>query len=225
MYVMLPHVKKFCLFATTFLSLLTNVETFANGSSDDVAIAEKPVITEIHLGNPEAENKIEIYISPSCLHCGQFIVETLEEFMHQLDHKTEVLLKFLPTSAKDVFIMKLLQHEAKDEKSYYDIYKNYIKRAIATVNFVKPTKEQISLYKGSVKDPEMIKFQVVASEFGFSDKKIVDAFPDPKMQEPFEHTLMQTYSERVRIISKLTNTKQLDLPLIVKDGKISKSLR
>ena len=217
--------KKFCFFVATFLSISTNIEIFANSSSNDAITENKLVITEIHLGSPEAESEIEIYISPSCLHCGQFVVETLEKFINRLDHKTGVLLRFLPTSAKDVFMMKLLQHEAKDEKSYYDIYKNYIKRAIATVNFVKPTKRQISLYKGSAKDPEMIKFQVVASEFGFSDKKIVDALPDPKMQESFEHTLMKTYSEQVRVISKLTNTKQLDLPLIVKDGKISKSLK
>ena len=188
------------------------------------ALEKEKFITEISLGNLEAEDKIDIYISPSCLHCGQFVAEDLEEFMDKHSAEIKVSIKFLPTSAKDVFIMKLLQNEAQDEKSYFAIYKKYIKRAIATINFVHPNEKQKVLYIGSPKDPEMIKFQVVASEFGFSNKKIVEAFPDPQMDKPFESAIMRSYAERVNIISKLINTKQLDLPLIIKDEKVLKNL-
>ena len=70
----------------------------------------------------------------------------------------------------------------------------------------------------------MIKFQVVASEFGFSDQKIVNAYPDPKMSQQFEHTIMQVYEKRINEITKLVKTKQLDLPLIVKNQKVYTSL-
>ena len=198
--------------------------SFVNSREIKEAINNRNIITEINIGNKDSQNEIEIYISPSCLHCGQFIADDLEKFTRDCGDKAKIVLKFLPTSAKDIFIMKLLQNEAKDERAYFSIFKNYIKRAIATINFVKPTKKQLILYKGSVKDPEMIKFQVVASEFGFSDQKIVNAYPDSKMSQPFEHTIVQTYEKRINEIRKLVKTKQLDLPLIVRNQEIYTSL-
>ncbi len=198
--------------------------SFVNSREIKEAINNRNIITEINIGNKDSQNEIEIYISPSCLHCGQFIADDLEKFTRDCGDKAKIVLKFLPTSAKDIFIMKLLQNEAKDERAYFSIFKNYIKRAIATINFVKPTKKQLILYKGSVKDPEMIKFQVVASEFGFSDQKIVNAYPDSKMSQPFELTIVQTYEKRINEIRKLVKTKQLDLPLIVRNQEIYTSL-
>ena len=198
--------------------------SFVNSTEIKEAINNRNIITEINIGNKDAQNEIEIYISPSCLHCGQFIADDLEKFMRDCGDKAKIVLKFLPTSAKDIFIMKLLQNETKDERAYFSIFKNYIKRAIATINFVKPTKKQLILYRGSNQDPEMIKFQVVASEFGFSDQKIVNAYPDHKMTQPFERTIMQTYEKSINEITKLVKTKQLDLPLIVRNQKIYTSL-
>lgn len=187
-----------------------------------VVFEDKSVITEIHFGIPDTKDKIEVYISPSCLHCGKFVAEELEAFVKK--HEKAVILKFLPTSAKDIFIMKIIQNERQDEKSYFEIYKNYIKRAIATINFVNPTKEQIEKYRGSKKDPEMIKFQVIASEFGFSDKKIIAAFPNQSMTESFERSIMLAYSKNIKAIHEIVNTKELDLPLIAKCGKRFRSL-
>lgn len=209
-----------CVFVSLFLIL-----SFAQAEdplSKPMVFEDKSVITEIHFGVPEAKDKIEIYISPSCLHCGKFVAEELEAFVKK--HKKAVILKFLPTSAKDIFIMKIIQNEQQDEKSYFEIYKNYIKRAIATINFVNPTKEQIEKYRGSNKDPEMIKFQVIASEFGFSDQKIIAAFPDQNMTESFERSVMLAYSKNIKAIHKIVDTKELDLPLIAKCGKRFKSL-
>lgn len=213
----------FLIFAIIHLSHTARADKNAEAWSDKIAIFEdKSAITEIQFGKKKSNEKIEIYISPSCLHCGKFVAEDLESFIQK--HDDEVVLKFLPTSAKDIFIMKIIQNEAQDKKSYFEIYKKYIKRAIATINFVNPTKEQIDKFKGSKKDPEMIKFQVVASEFGFSDKKIMEAFPDPNMTEPFERSIMLAYSKNLKVIYKLVDTKELDLPLIAKSGKLFKNL-
>ena len=66
------------------LSLLFN-DFFMNVSGKDSASATKEtsVITEIKLGNIEAKDKIEVYISPSCLHCGRFVADDLEKFVRQ----------------------------------------------------------------------------------------------------------------------------------------------
>lgn len=205
-----------------FLFLVLSFVQVKGAPDKPVVFEDKSVITEIHFGVPEAKDKIEIYISPSCLHCGKFVAEELEDFVKK--HENTVVLKFLPTSAKDIFIMKIIQNEQQDEKSYFEIYKNYIKRAIATINFVNPTKEQIEKYRGSKKDPEMIKFQVVASEFGFPDQKIIAAFPDKNMTEPFERSVMLAYSKNIKTIHEIVDTNELDLPLITKCGKRFKSL-
>lgn len=178
-------------------------------------------ITEIHLGRKSLENSIYIYVSPSCLHCAQFIVEDLEKFLEN-NKNNHVIIKFLPASAKDVFIIKLINNETKSEDLFFLIFKNYIKRILATINKISPTEEQQDLFKGSKKDPEMIKFQVSAYEFGFSEEKIQKAYP--KMQDKFEQSLTQDYSETVKELSNILQSKEINLPLIINKNKIYKSL-
>lgn len=180
---------------------------------------KSPPTTEIKLGNKNSSDKdaIYIYIAPSCLHCGKFLAEDVEKFIKEDNRKHAITIKFLPTSAKDLFIMKLIQNEVKDEGGFYMIFKNYIKRVMATINQIKPTKEQISLYKGSKSDPEMIKFQVEASDFGFEDSKIISAIPD--MDGDYEIEIMNNYKESVQYIAEVIGEKELKLPLIVKNGK------
>ena len=181
------------------------------------------IITNIHLGKKDAKNKIKIYIAPSCLHCGKFLVEDVKEFLKENSENVEVIVKLLPASAKDIFIMKLIQNESKDENGYFAILKNYIMRVLATINYISPTESQKNMFKGSKTDPEMIKFQVEASEFGFSDEKIIKAFPN--MDQDFEKTIMKRYAKSVKFISKILQSKELDLPLIIKNKKIYKTLK
>lgn len=178
-------------------------------------------ITEIHLGRKSLENPIYIYVSPSCLHCAQFIVEDLEKFLEN-NKNNHVIIKFLPASAKDVFIIKLINNETKSEDLFFLIFKNYIKRILTTINKISPTEEQQDLFKGSKKDPEMIKFQVGAYEFGFSEEKIQKAYP--KMQDKFEQSLAQDYSETVKELSNILQSKEINLPLIINKNKIYKNL-
>lgn len=184
---------------------------------------DESAISEIYLGNKTSKNKIKIYISPSCLHCGKFLVEDVDEFLKKNNEKVKIIVKLLPASAKDIFIMKLIQNESKDENGYFAILKNYIMRVLATINYITPSESQISMFKGSKTDPEMIKFQVEASEFGFSDEKIIKAFPD--MDQLFEKTIMKRYAKSVKFISKILDSKELNLPLIVKEKKVCKTLK
>lgn len=190
-------------------------------STDAEDTPEDVPIMEIPIGNEEASEDLEIYVSPSCLHCGRFLSEDVEEFLKK-NTEAGTVLKFLPTSAKDIFIMKLIQNEAPERRQYFAIFKNYIKRALATIDRVEPTKEQVENYRGSKTDPEMIKFQVVASEFGFSDKKIIAAFPN--MKGKFEKQVIAEYKKKTKKVSKLLKSKELDLPLIVRHGKVVKKL-
>lgn len=177
-------------------------------------------ILELTLGNPQYnidETRIDIYVAPTCLHCCKLIVEELQSFLNQNSSKCFIRIILLPTSAKDLFVMKLIQSEAKDVNGYYMIYTNYVKRAYATINSIKPTEEQKRIYKGSVSDPEMIKFQAIASAFGFSDEKIVMAYPN--MDDDYEVAVMNWYKNVVETIRKFCPSKELDLPLIVQNGK------
>lgn len=179
-------------------------------------------ITEIHLGNKALNRYTYIYISPSCLHCARFISDTLEEFIEKNQEKTHIIIKLMPVSAKDIFIMKLINGEAKDEERYFLIFKNYIKRMLATINGISPTEEQIDTFKGSKEDAEMIKFQVGAYDFGFSENKIKNAYPN--MKEGFEKMLTKDYAENVSELSHILGSKSIDLPLIVMDNNVYKKL-
>ncbi|MDR3031471.1 MAG: hypothetical protein LBU35_03760 [Holosporales bacterium] len=183
---------------------------------------ENIIITEISFGLEEDLEPIIIYVSPSCLHCATFIVDELEAFIESNKNKHKFILKFLPISAKDVFIMKVIQNEIKDEDGFFLIFKNYAKRCLATINNIRPTARQEELFKGSKNDPEMIKFQVAALEFGFSEKKIVAAIPD--MDGDYERKLMDFYGTVVEGISDMLENKDVNLPLIVKNDKIYNSL-
>lgn len=180
-------------------------------------------ITKVHCGAKPADNitTINIYISPTCLHCAKFIVEDLEEFLKNND-KFHVIINFLPASAKDIFIIKLINKETHDEKLFFSIFKNYIKRILATINSIKPSDEQLDLFKGSKSDPEMIKLQVGAYEFGFSEAKVINAYP--KMKEEFERAILEDYPKTATYLSDILGIKEIDLPLIVINDKAYKSL-
>lgn len=204
-----------------------NSQEIDNFSQDEIIdnlnhIHEKQLITEIHLGNKDLKNPTYIYISPSCLHCAKFIVEDLEKFLAKNQDNNHIVIKFLPVSAKDIFIIKLINNETQNENLFYRIFKDYIKRILAKINQITPTDEQLELFKGSKQDPEMIKFQIGASDFGFSQDKILNAYP--KMKNSFEKVLMNEYSKIAKQLSQILDSKEINLPLIVKEDKVYKNL-
>ncbi|MDR2666665.1 MAG: hypothetical protein LBB34_00910 [Holosporales bacterium] len=179
-------------------------------------------ITEISLGCKTSLNPVYVYVSPTCLHCGRFLIEDVEKFLEKYGETACVVVGILPTSAKDIFIMKLIQNETNDANKYFAIFTNLIKRAIATINYVKPTDHQLNLYKGSNTDEEMIKFQVIASEFGFTDAQIISAIPN--MGGLFEISVIGKYKTGVRVLADILETKELNLPIIVRGNKKYESL-
>lgn len=219
-------------FLSLFVCFSSSFALSEEDSSNNNGVLELPEqnsqkttpITEIQLGNKDSDDRdiIYIYISPSCLHCGKFLAEDVEKFIKEDNGKHAITIKFLPTSAKDLFIMKLIQNEVKDESGFYMIFKNYIKRVLATINHIRPSKEQLAVYKGSKTDEEMIKFQVEAFEFGFDDSKIISAIPD--MDGDYEIEIMKNYKESVQYIADIVGEKELKLPLIVRNGKNYSSL-
>ncbi len=180
------------------------------------------LITDIHLGNKTNKNVIYIYIAPSCLHCARFIIEDLEKFLDKNENNRHIIIKLLPASAKDIFIIKLLNNETQDENLFFLIFKNYIKRILTTINQISPTDEEQLLFKGSKKDPEMIKFQVGAHEFGFSEDKIQKAYPI--MKGKFELSLLNDYLKTIKYLSSISDSKEINLPLIINKDKVYKNL-
>ena len=182
-------------------------------------------ILDLPLGNTQYDNDIEridIYVAPSCLHCGKFLVKDLQDFLDKNSQNCFIRIRLLPVSAKDLFVMKIIQSEARDINGYYMIYLNYIRRTIATIKDIKPTEQQQKSYKGSDTDPEMIKYQTVASAFGFSDEKIAAAYPN--MDGYYEKAVMDWYRNIVKILEPFCPNKNLDLPLIIQNGKSYKNI-
>lgn len=220
--------EKIRFFVLNILTLFLSLDFNAFVSFGKEIAQSKPnnmnFITAIQLGDKNAKKQIDVYISPSCLHCGKFIATDVADFLEKHNNACGITIKFLVTSTKDIFIMKIIQNLTNNaEDEYFKVYKDYIKRVIATINHVNPTQKQKSLYKGLKKDPDMIKFQVIASEFGFSDTQIQQAFPN--MDEPYEQELIKVYKERASNVSKIIKTKELDLPLMIMNGKILKKLK
>ena len=209
-----------------YFFLLFSLSLLSPSFSDTVEVTEGAdidVITEVSFGTEEDDDfPVIVYISPSCIHCGKFVVGDFKSFVKQHKHAHRIILRFLPTSAKDIFIMKIIQNEVKDADGFFIVFENYIKRCLATINHTNPTKEQEEKFKGSKVDPDMIKFQVIASDFGFSDKKIINAIPD--VDEQYEIKLIKSYGEFVESISDTVDTKNIDLPLIMKGDKVLKTL-
>lgn len=192
-------------------------------SADEKEAEDVEAITEVSFGSKQNDEfPVIVYISPSCLHCGKFIVGEFDEFVKRNKDKHLIILRFLPTSAKDIFIMKILQNEAKNANGFFMLFTNYIKRCLATIDRVTPTKEQEEKFRGSNADPEMIKFQVVASEFGFLDQNVIDAIPD--VDEPYEKKLIKHYGKFVESISDIVDTKNINLPLIMKGDTVLENL-
>ncbi len=179
-------------------------------------------VLEIDTGCTENKDDfIMLYISPSCLHCLEFIANKFEPFLEQ-NKKAHVKIKFLTTSAKDVFILKVLNKFTHDQSKFFITFKNFSKRVLATINSLSPTEEQKVLFKGSDSDPDMIKFQLVSFNFGFSEQQVVDAYPN--MDEKFECKLLSEYKKDVQTIASILNRKELDLPLIMYKEKIYSTL-
>ena len=187
---------------------------------------EEEIITYFTFGT-EGKLTINVYISPSCLHCAQFLAEDLQKFINK--HKNECFIKviLIPYLARDFFVMKIMQKKSKNSEDYYGIFSRYMKRAVATIDSVHVNKEQKALYVGSNTDPDMIKYQVVAKEFGFTDEEIIKAIPN--MNEDYELKVIKRYKTTLQEISnilQLDNSKQqeIDVPLIVCNGKTHKTL-
>ena len=83
-------------------------KTIIKYDEKQVSSNENPVkvnaITYFTFGT-EGKPIIEIYVSPSCLHCAQFLREDLVKFLEKHSADCFVKVMLLPVEAKDFFIM------------------------------------------------------------------------------------------------------------------------
>ena len=220
--------NKYYRIATRFNKPKTSIKFDPNAlnNNNNVIVKKVNAITYFTFGT-EGKPIIDVYISPSCLHCAQFLVEDLKKFLEKHGNECFIKVMLIPVLARDFFIMKIIQAEAKDSDNYKQIFSNYMKRTMATIDNIYPNEEQKALYKGSNTDPDMIKYQVIAKEFGFTDEKIVHAIPN--MDEDYEQAVMEYYRNTLTTISdilKLDKNKQqeIEVPLIICNGKSYKTI-
>ncbi len=196
---------------------LDSIEAIDDSLNQDNQIEDIDCM-EFSFGCSLDTNPITIYVVPSCLHCGTFLAETLDSFLKQHGQLYGVKVKFIIASAKDLFILKLFYNKFKNDKyKMYWKYIDYIKRAIATIKSTKATEEQLAVYKGSKKDSEFIKFEVIANNFGFSDEEIVAAYP--KSKEFFESRIMAISGNHSNEINEIEHSTEIETPYITRNNQ------
>ncbi|MDR3224299.1 MAG: hypothetical protein LBT03_01790 [Holosporales bacterium] len=192
---------------------------------NQLPLEKNDVTTEFILGNVNAKKRIVVYISPACLHCAQLLTGDIIPFIKNGSNAETycIVIKLLPTSAKDVFILNLLSELNVDPEKKFNIYINYMKRVLATLKNIVPTAEQKRKFKGSESDVEMIKYQVIAAKFGFADIQICGAFPD--MDAEREKKVMADYRRIITELAEFLEKREVDLPIIVADGKVHSGIK
>jgi hypothetical protein len=170
---------------------------------------------EIRLGCTKDESPIILYVVPSCLHCGKFLAEDVSEFLKQYGGSTAIIVRFIVSEAKDIFILKLFYNKflkdvtedrfLKDRKyNMFWEYVGYMKKAIA------------NLPKG-MEEPDIKYFKKMAIEFQFSEEDVNQA--EPQKEQDFEKTTVAKSSEFAEHIAEISGTKEIGTPYIVKNDK------
>jgi protein-disulfide isomerase len=102
-----------------------------------IPMQQPTVITELRLGDHDAKNEVIVYVSMTCAHCAQFVVEDVKKFCDE--HKDcKIILRFVPAGSADLFFMKLIHLAAhSDPVRYHQVYINLMKRYMATLHKVR----------------------------------------------------------------------------------------
>jgi hypothetical protein len=182
--------------------------------------ASPKVHMEFKFGYLKDEDPIIVYVVPSCLHCAKFLADDLNPFFDKFGQIHGVVVRFIISTPKDIFILKLLHNKYKNETDHrvmYWTFIDYIKRAMARIDLVKPTKKQKEKFVGSKKDPDFIKFQVIASEFKFSDDEIVEAYPNASKK--FEKEMLAIHDKYAEEIKKINGGSNIETPFKTRSGK------
>lgn len=216
----------------------------------DVNNSDSNAVTEVSFGCVQDKLPIYLYISPSCFHCAEQLIKKNPKYLQMYGATHRLVVRFLPTSAKDLFIMKLIYNRAKAiakrdtsriPYEFYYVFVSYIKHMNQIIRSIKPTEEQISMFKGSNTDPDMIKFQIGATMPSteklckdpdedhaipafepFTNDEVVAAMPN--LDAKFEAKIMDFYRDSVEYISAVVKSKELTLPLITRNDKSYKTL-
>lgn len=159
-------------------------------------------------GSANNDKPIIIYVTPSCLHCGQFLVTELDKFLKQYGQQYKVIVKFILSNPDDIFILKLFRNkflQTKTEPSVkstvlFDMFNTY-------VNFMEFFNAKC---RGNPRGADIRK---IAEEFQFSDKDVADAKPDPN--GIFEKKSLPYSIRHSKEILKITKTEAIGTPCMV----------
>jgi hypothetical protein len=160
---------------------------------------------------------VYIYTLPSCLHCLDFLTKDLPEFLEK-NKNVNVVVRLIIRSAKDIFIIKLIQSKARSKTEFYLILLAYLRKVRDNMESTKPTAEDVEKYIGSATDELMIKYQLIAIKFGFGKDDVIKAYPDT--EGVIEKAILAYYQIFVSEIAKcIPEGNKIDLPLIIQDNQ------
>jgi hypothetical protein len=139
-----------------------------------------------------------------------------------------VALRFLVTSAKDIFLLKLIWNKTKDAGEYFRIYQNLMKRMIATIDHVTPQEEQALKEQLSeeqweaLRKSDILRHAVVSVAFGFTSGEMAEAIP--VMDGKYEREIIVAYKMYLSAITKNADKKEVDLPMVMAGEEHYKNL-
>jgi hypothetical protein len=198
-----------------FLSVSGNVVNGADHEHEDGDVTD---CMEFSLGQP-SENPIIVYVVPSCFHCGLFLAEKLSPFLIEHGQRHNAKVRFIVTTPKDIFIMKLFFNMFENDKCtmFWKVI-DLLKRAVATIKAVKPTRKQWKLCK----DSELVKLCAVAQEFGFSFDEVKAALPVEGGAT--ELALLTRGAKYAAEIFEVSGKAEIETPCILQNGRLIQSL-
>lgn len=159
-------------------------------------------------GYANDDKPIIVYITPSCLHCGQFLATELDKFLKQYGQRHKVIVKFILSNPDDIFILKLFCNKflrANVEPSL---------KSTVLLNMFKVYVSFMEFFSAKCRgNPRGADIRKSAEEFQFSEKDVADAKPDPN--GVFEKKSLPYSIKHSKEILKITKTEAIGTPCMV----------
>lgn len=189
-------------------------------------------ITEYILGSSEKDPKytVDILVVPTCTHCAQFMEKDLDTFLKNYGQIYTTVVKFVPASIPDIFIINLANIKSKTDDFYTVI--SYIMKALSDnagkISITSQDKEKFQSL--GFENEELYPYIKMAlsgnvfqdknlPSFIFTEEEIISAMPDSNRSG--EEHIMMSYAKYSMQIEESggNNGNPIDFPYIIIEGK------
>jgi hypothetical protein len=173
------------------------------------------------LGNDGNMEPIVVFLSPSCPHCGKTL-NSVAEFVKTNGDIRPVVIKFIVTGLKDLYLMKLVGLHSDSPSEFLINLMEYIKRTDNEKSGSSPKQEDEERVANSDNSDEVKDIQIHFLRLRYNAPEIEACKPDPNGRE--EAKVLENYKNISDEAKELNGGNELDLPLFGFKGKKYESL-